>query len=894
MHPHPSHSTYASESDYVTRSAVTHTKCNRQFLSQRTGGLSAESNPLDTSTCQQCKTVLQWAFRTLSDPGFKARLENDLDENICSHFPYLPRLECISVVSDSFDGLLRIFDQADLDAICATFRMCPNVSTTLPLVDSLRIPRDPEASLPGVCHLCELAINKLISLLIDKPTEEGIAAALDQVCNLLPSAYKTDCDYFVKNYGGKVVSAIIEGTAPKLICFSLGLCDSAYPVRLTNSGKSLDAQTSSANLGAHSRCNDNARFSWIKRPSSKGHPKWTSRNQLADAFVSLRDAPSCDQCVAVFQQASKTLNDPMVQDQLKILVDDRVCSRLPSFLHAACTTAINDHFDEIVQALQQVDPKEICSLTGMCPKSVTDLPPGTKRQTALSPGLPLPSTCVVCELVTYKIISTALTNASESSLTSALNQVCGYVPLTYNAMCYVLVDTYGPEIIKAIIQGTAPKAICHLLNLCGSDSNMFITMDHASTTQPATVLQSAPCEVCKFVIQAVKYQLQQNATEDRLDELVKRMCTELPQSYVNECMNLVDTYLSTVIRYIEESMTAEEVCQTLGLCPSINRTTDPAICLRGPSLWFSSVPYAILCNAMRFWRSFTHLKQRSTVELEGLCRSRNLDHICSSFEIEHMCNRTNECILHRANQYLQMVSQHMQHNDMSHLQARTPVVYNCTICELLVDRMRLHNRLFRRTIVSKSFCLEFEDTDDRKQCGAVMERKRELYDALRYGTDKQKLCKNMSLCKPKLNEADKDKVSAFALACASGPLFSCSSRRNAEMCGMTHLCNTLSWFSDEKWTGTSKRGDTVLDKFGQNVCTWGAVYWCQSPENARRCGPGAVKHCETRVWLKSIESMANKCSRGPSYYCQSPETARSCGPHAVNLCRQRLLLQPIS
>ncbi|KAK4002468.1 hypothetical protein OUZ56_004293 [Daphnia magna] len=35
---------------------------------------------------------------------------------------------------------------------------------------------------------------------------------------------------------------------------------------------------------------------------------------------------------------------------------------------------------------------------------------------------------------------------------------------------------------------------------------------------------------------------------------------------------------------------------------------------------------------------------------------------------------------------------------------------------------------------------------------------------------------------------------------------------------------------------------------GQEPCTWGPSFWCARRENAEKCGPGAIQHCNVVGW----------------------------------------------
>jgi len=47
---------------------------------------------------------------------------------------------------------------------------------------------------------------------------------------------------------------------------------------------------------------------------------------------------------------------------------------------------------------------------------------------------------------------------------------------------------------------------------------------------------------------------------------------------------------------------------------------------------------------------------------------------------------------------------------------------------------------------------------------------------------------------------------------------------------------------------------------GANECTWGPSYWCDSFENAQKCGSGSEQHCKDKVWVGD-HPLANKLTK---------------------------------
>jgi len=59
------------------------------------------------------------------------------------------------------------------------------------------------------------------------------------------------------------------------------------------------------------------------------------------------------------------------------------------------------------------------------------------------------------------------------------------------------------------------------------------------------------------------------------------------------------------------------------------------------------------------------------------------------------------------------------------------------------------------------------------------------------------------------------------------------SKNLVEFCQITNMCSN---------------NVKPAKNIGANPCSWGPSFWCLSEQHAKACGPGAVKHCEMKIW----------------------------------------------
>lgn len=83
------------------------------------------------------------------------------------------------------------------------------------------------------------------------------------------------------------------------------------------------------------------------------------------------------------------------------------------------------------------------------------------------------------------------------------------------------------------------------------------------------------CPLCEIVVHLVEGELQNNSTQKEIEVTLQKACSLMPQNDQQQCRNMVDVYTGYIIGMLESLATAEQICQTLGLCPT--RESDPFV-----------------------------------------------------------------------------------------------------------------------------------------------------------------------------------------------------------------------------------------------------------------------------------------------------------------------------
>ncbi|KAK4471577.1 hypothetical protein MN116_004992 [Schistosoma mekongi] len=786
----------------------------------------------------------------------------------------------------------------------------------LTLCDSHTYIKDLNFGVP-ICDDCKRLVEDMRKVIEDNSTATVIEEQLNElVCNNLPGEIIPYCKNIINAHIPYVLHIISEKLSPGDICATLGLCINEKR-RFTLADFITYKRKKCDNVNA---------FSWIRRPLVGGGHKWTSYKS--------RGVPTCPNCLSVLNQFKTGVKNPTTQKALKKLLDDKVCTNM-GFFAAACRDAIEYNFGQIIDALMQVDPKDICNLFEMCTGDDIDLP--NSEIAASSTSQDFPGFCQLCVLVTKKIFDLTVANRTEAAIVLALETVCEYLPSDYDSQCENIVEKYGAKIVNAILEGTAPDLLCASIGLCASPlsstqknqvlPSRLLINNHVETT--ATLSSGIDsCLTCKFFVETIYGQLQNNKTEDELKHLIRNACSILPSGYVDRCSELIDRYFDDVIKLIENEYTPEQICQMIALCQSIPMwsLSEQNPCLLGSTYWCRDYSTAKMCNAVNYcsstgWTTYPPSNQNELFKSQ--CELMKLSEICVNSELAKKCNRLNECYQQQVKNFLNLFSiSTMTRSDEKYKESP------CLVCITMTTKWLLQWDIFGGPIINRSICDEYKTSEELQQCYHVVEKAGMLLTRSRNDRKNvEQICACTINCDPgkcgkdkqggevdqSVNE-DSDKFGTFALqdfdkvSCLWGPTYWCSSKDTARKCNATNYCTATYWpeiNTNNILDNDTENKDIVVDSYvtpsvktksehllGIKPCTWGPAYWCQSEQIAKTCGDKALLHCQSKVWIKistskiphQTSSNHVKCTRGPSFWCASFENAKLCGEDAERHC----------
>uniref|UniRef100_A0A1E1X7J6 Putative saposin n=1 Tax=Amblyomma aureolatum TaxID=187763 RepID=A0A1E1X7J6_9ACAR len=359
------------------------------------------------------------------------------------------------------------------------------------------------------CDLCMVVIKFVYDQIKDEKTEERIKQALDQVCSLLPDSLQQKCVNMVNTYYDMLVNLLLQELVPEQVCQELGLCSSAP-------GKSTET----------------------KLPTSASE--------------------ECPLCEIIVKLIYNELKDRKTEEEIKQMLD-KVCSLLPTSLEQRCTNTVNIYFDLLVTLITQgLSPEEVCQEIGLCPTGKeSKLPP----YASVSPKKPSDEECDICKVIVQFVYNELKDKKTEEEVKQLLDQVCSLLPDSLRQTCIDTVNPYYDQLVDLIVQGFTPEQVCQEIGLCTSARK-------PTPTRPTKVADDQTCTYCTTIVQYVYDALADQKTEEEIKETLDAACMLFHGDARKECTNIVNTYFEIIVSLILKDFTPEQICQTIGLCPS--------------------------------------------------------------------------------------------------------------------------------------------------------------------------------------------------------------------------------------------------------------------------------------------------------------------------------------
>jgi len=184
----------------------------------------AEINKQEPPSCWKCEIIIHTVDEMVEVKGDKEQIAASLGA-VCSGMPKDIIGECNKFLAYNKKIIMDMLVlNLTPDQICENLRSCPSVP-----LDMEQLFGDYQLSKhqPPTCWKCEIVINTLDQMLVEKGNEQQIKVSLDTVCTKMPKQIETECKRFVEDYRKSILDMMSKSKNPDQICESLGSCPKA-------------------------------------------------------------------------------------------------------------------------------------------------------------------------------------------------------------------------------------------------------------------------------------------------------------------------------------------------------------------------------------------------------------------------------------------------------------------------------------------------------------------------------------------------------------------------------------------------------------------------------------------------------------------------------------------
>lgn len=394
-----------------------------------------------------------------------------------------------------------------------------------------------------VCQYCEGMVTDVRNFLSDKQTQAQIKQYLDAACSIIPSTeLSQQCKDYVDNDLEEVLDLIASELDPQTVCSLIGLC----------SGLEDTVQHSPT----------------INRvPTMK----------IPEAQIE----PICSDCKKFMQDIKDMVTSKTTEQEIVQLLETNLCSALGSF-EDECKALVQAYVPELMELLtSDFDPAQICGMAGFCNSTQVNCPKSMLAKMRLQKS-PLfqkvqavgdSTECEICKTILAEVQTMDRDpKVQEEVKTFFKTEICARLG-AYKDECDATVDGFAPELFELIATELDPNTRCTSLGFCQS-SNKIVPKKNTNTPTK-NVQASAECIVCEFVIKEVKEMLGNNKTEAEIIAALDKVCSIMPSTVKQDCMDFVNTYGRAVIVMLQSELDPDQICTALGLCKSTDLKNLP-------------------------------------------------------------------------------------------------------------------------------------------------------------------------------------------------------------------------------------------------------------------------------------------------------------------------------
>ncbi|XP_045922977.1 prosaposin isoform X2 [Micropterus dolomieu] len=179
--------------------------------------------------CQDCTQIFQLLADLFSNADLQKKIMDGID-NLCAHLPGPAGKFCKDEVEKMLPLAINFITSIVKPAeVCKIIGLCGSCDKQEKMLhyfvkEALQVAVTNEN--PSTqCSFCIFLLKTLEGLLPKERTEDAVIKLLEEICHILPSSYRDQCEAVIGKFGKTVLEAILGYATPQAICALIHLCE---------------------------------------------------------------------------------------------------------------------------------------------------------------------------------------------------------------------------------------------------------------------------------------------------------------------------------------------------------------------------------------------------------------------------------------------------------------------------------------------------------------------------------------------------------------------------------------------------------------------------------------------------------------------------------------------
>ncbi|XP_013859262.1 surfactant protein Ba [Austrofundulus limnaeus] len=180
--------------------------------------------------CKDCTQIFEGIEDLLSNSDLQKKIMAGID-SLCAHLPEPAAKLCKEEVDKMLPlAITFVTGMAKPADICKMIGLCSSSDQQEKMLsyfvtEALQAAVKSENGKPeSTCSFCIFLVKTLEDLLPKERTEDAVIKLLDEICHILPSSYRGQCEAIIDKFTKPVLDAIISYATPEAICALIHLC----------------------------------------------------------------------------------------------------------------------------------------------------------------------------------------------------------------------------------------------------------------------------------------------------------------------------------------------------------------------------------------------------------------------------------------------------------------------------------------------------------------------------------------------------------------------------------------------------------------------------------------------------------------------------------------------